>query len=123
LNAPLGIAWLFAMPDAELWEGEMLGVRLAETDLLLVKLGEARVHAYEDRCPHAGARLSEGMLSGTTLRCRAHHWDFDVRTGEGINPRNCKLTRIPVRVEGGAVLVQLRSPGDKPVAAGDIPCR
>jgi toluene monooxygenase system ferredoxin subunit len=100
--------WQLAIAADDLWEGEMVGLRLAGTDVLLVKLGEHEVHAFADRCPHAGARLSEGMLCGTTLRCNAHHWDFDVRTGEGINPRTCKLARYPVQIVAGGVMVQLR---------------
>jgi len=100
--------WQYALPAEALWEGEMVGVRLADADVLLVKLGANEIHAYDDHCPHAGARLSEGMLCGSTLRCNAHHWDFDVRTGDGINPRKCQLTRHPVQVVDGAVMVQLR---------------
>ena len=100
--------WQLAIASDDLWEGEMVGVRVDETDVLLVKLGEDEVHAYADRCPHAGARLSEGMLCGTTLRCSVHHWDFDARSGEGINPRKCTLARYPVQIVDGTVMVQLR---------------
>jgi len=85
----------------------MVGVRLGDTDVLLVNVGNGEIHAYENRCPHAGSRLSEGRLSATTLQCATHHWEFDIRTGDGINPRTCKLRRLPVQVAGGVVLVQL----------------
>lgn len=71
----------------QLWEGEMIGVRLAGADVLLVNLGPDGIHAYDNRCPHAGSRLSDGRLSAANLRCGAHLWEFDVRTGEGVNPR------------------------------------
>lgn len=100
--------WLVALAVDDLWEGEMVGVRVGGVDVLLVNLGGGDVHAYENRCPHAGARLSEGHLSATTLRCGVHLWEFDPRTGAGVNPRNCRLRRYAVKVEGGSVMVRVR---------------
>lgn len=88
----------------------MIGVRLEGANVLLVRLGAGAVHAYDDRCPHAGARLSEGRLCAAALRCSAHHWEFDLRTGEGINPRKCRLWEHGVQIVEGEVLVQLRRP-------------
>jgi toluene monooxygenase system ferredoxin subunit len=100
--------WLVALAVDDLWEHEMVGVRVGEAEVLLVNLGGGDVHAYENRCPHAGARLSEGHLSATTLTCGVHLWEFDARTGAGQNPRNCQLRRYPVKIEGGAVMVRVR---------------
>lgn len=37
------------------------------------------------RCPHAGADLSQtGSISGNTLTCRVHGWQFDLETGRCI---------------------------------------
>jgi toluene monooxygenase system ferredoxin subunit len=102
----MGEGWTFALELAELWDGEMTGVRVADRDVLLVNVGGV-VHAYEDRCPHASAKLSEGELSATTLRCGSHHWEFDVASGAGINPRNCRLRTFEVQVVDGAVFVRL----------------
>ena len=98
--------WLEALPLDELWEGEMVGLRLGETDVLLINLGQDGVHAYHDRCPHAQSLLSEGRLRAATVQCAAHLWEFDARTGDSVNPRNCKLRRYPVKIVEGVVLVQ-----------------
>jgi toluene monooxygenase system ferredoxin subunit len=87
----------------------MVGVSLGYVDVLLVHLASGEIHAYDNRCPHAGSRLSEGHLGATILRCPAHQWEFDVRTGRGINPIDCKLRRYPVKVVDGDILVQLNS--------------
>ena len=100
--------WTVATTLDELWEGEMVGVRLSEADVLLVRLGAAEVHAYDNRCPHAGSRLSEGSLNGTVLQCGTHLWEFDACTGQGVNPANCRLHRFPVKIADGSVLVQLK---------------
>ncbi|HVZ36709.1 MAG TPA: Rieske 2Fe-2S domain-containing protein [Polyangiaceae bacterium] len=100
-----GDGWTVALPLDELWEGEMLGLRVGDADVLLVNLGEGGIQAYENRCPHARARLSEGLLSAGTVRCAVHHWEFDLRTGNGINPRTCRLRRYAVRIEDGLVKI------------------
>ena len=102
-------AWRHAAAVDELWEDEIVRVRLGELDLLLVRLRGNEVHAYDNRCPHAGSPLSDGSLNGTTLRCSAHFWEFDARTGEGVNPRNCSLRRFPVRIVNGHVMVRVDS--------------
>jgi toluene monooxygenase system ferredoxin subunit len=102
-------SWTFAISLDDLWEGEMVGVRLGETAVLLVNLGAEGVRAFENRCPHAGSLLSEGTLRAGALQCSTHLWEFDARTGAGINPRNCRLRSFPVRIENGAVLVRLDS--------------
>jgi nitrite reductase/ring-hydroxylating ferredoxin subunit len=37
--------------------------------------------AYEDVCPHAQWRLSEGEVINGRLECPGHGWEFDVATG------------------------------------------
>lgn len=95
-----------AIAAADLWPGEMTGVVVGGQRVLLVSL-ETGVCAYEDRCKHQGVPLSEGTLAGTVLTCRAHQWQYDVRTGAGVNPAGVQLRCYPVRVEGGAIWVGL----------------
>jgi toluene monooxygenase system ferredoxin subunit len=100
-------AWLPVLYLDDVWEGEMVAIRVADADVLVVHLGDGEIRAYDNRCPHAGSPLSEGRLSDATLTCATHLWQFDARTGEGINPRGCKLRRYPMRVVDGVVVVRL----------------
>ena len=93
-------------PLAELWVGDLVAARIAGTRVLVVRLGD-EVHAYEDRCAHLGVALSEGSLDGRVLTCSAHHWQYDVATGRGINPVSACLVRFPVKIDGGVVYVEL----------------
>jgi toluene monooxygenase system ferredoxin subunit len=95
-----------AVSDDELWIGEMRGLSLNGRRVLLIRTDEG-YSAFEDRCAHLGVRLSEGELSGCTLTCRAHHYQYDARTGQGVNPRSVRLRRFPVEVSGGGVLVDV----------------
>jgi toluene monooxygenase system ferredoxin subunit len=88
----------------DLWSGEMIGLEVNGEPILLVNV-ENRIYAYADVCPHQKSRLSEGTLTGKVLRCARHHWEFDVCSGSGVNPRNSCLKVFPIRVDGEDILV------------------
>jgi toluene monooxygenase system ferredoxin subunit len=77
-------------------------------NILLVNVNEM-VRAYVDVCPHMRTRLSQGSLQGHVLTCATHHWQFDIRTGKGINPETACLEELPVRIDDGEILVDLDS--------------
>lgn len=71
-----------------------------------------RLFACADRCPHAGATLSQGELEGAVLTCPRHGSQFDVRTGERLRgPADIGLTVFPVLEEGGQVYLLLAPDG------------
>jgi nitrite reductase/ring-hydroxylating ferredoxin subunit len=87
--------------------------------VLLINI-EDRIYAYADVCPHQKSRLSEGSLLGNALRCARHHWEFDVRTGHGINPRNACLKVFPVTIDGRDVLVDVDGTEPREAAAAKV---
>ncbi|HVV84907.1 MAG TPA: MmoB/DmpM family protein [Kofleriaceae bacterium] len=99
----------------EHWPGDLRGVVVDGRKVVLVRVGEA-ICAYEDRCPHLGVPLSQGTVSRGILRCRAHHHEYDARTGAGVNPRGEALVRFPVKHEGDHILVDVDVAGG-PAAA------
>lgn len=90
----------------ELWPGEPRGFVVAGTPVLLLRLEET-VYAYEDRCAHLGQRLSCGRLHHGVLTCPAHHWEYDMRSGEGVNPSHVRLRKLPVTIRAGDVWIEL----------------
>ena len=76
--------WHPVAAEAELG-GAPLALRLLGTDLVLWR-NAFGVHAFDDRCPHRGARLSLGRVVGDALQCAYHGWCFD---GGG------RCTRVP----------------------------
>jgi len=81
----------------DVWEGELVPVDVAGVAIFLVKVGGA-IQAYEDRCPHQNNPLSDGILEDGRLMCRYHNWCFALESGDGLNPEDVELTRIPVRI-------------------------
>src|SRR5579864_8761796 len=90
----------------DLWSGEVIGLEVNGEPVLLVNVDD-RIYAYADVCPHQMSRLSEGTLTDKILRCARHHWEFDVCSGSGVNPRNACLRMFPIRGDGEDILVDM----------------
>ena len=81
---------------------------------LAIFLHEGRVQACNNRCPHEGYPLVEGTLEGAAdgacvLTCQWHNWKFDLATGANLHGGDA-LRIYPVKVEAGAVWVDVRDP-------------
>jgi nitrite reductase/ring-hydroxylating ferredoxin subunit len=59
-------------------------------------------HACADRCPHAGATLSEGELESGVVTCPRHGSQFDVATGQRVRgPADTDIATYPTVEDGG----------------------
>jgi toluene monooxygenase system ferredoxin subunit len=92
----------------QLWDGEMEAFDVGEEEVLVLKV-DGQVRAYDGICPHQSSSLVEGELERGVLTCRAHEWQFDALTGDGVNPKGISLTRHDVQVSGGMICVRLRA--------------
>ena len=62
----------------------------------------SRFHACADRCPHAGATLSEGELERGVITCPRHGSQFDVATGQRLRgPADTDIATYPTVEDGG----------------------
>lgn len=72
-----------------------------------------QVFAAQDVCPHAGARLSEGDITGAIVTCPRHGSQFDVRNGERLRgPADIAIKTFRVEIDGGQVYV-VKDEGDQ----------
>jgi nitrite reductase (NADH) small subunit len=87
-------------------EGRSL--RVGEHELAIFNLGE-RFLAVENRCPHRGGPLADGIVSRGTVVCPLHAWKIDLSTGSVTNqPESAQCVRtFPVRVEHGVIFIEL----------------
>jgi nitrite reductase/ring-hydroxylating ferredoxin subunit len=107
----------------ELASGQMKAFQVGRRSIVLVR-GEGDFYALRNLCPHQGAELSEGWLSGTALpspvgevhygrageilRCPWHNWEFDVRTGRSLHdPDHERVRAYSVVVRESEVYVDL----------------
>jgi nitrite reductase (NADH) small subunit len=58
------------------------------------------VFAIEDRCPHRGGPLSQGIVHGAAVTCPLHNWVISLETGRAMGADEGAVRTIPVRREG-----------------------
>src|SRR2546430_7849804 len=91
----------------EIAEGTVRRVEVGGRSLALLKVGGA-IRALDDRCPHAGGPLGEGIVEGGLLRCPWHERRFDPTTGVCLtHPATRPATCFALRVEDDSVIVSL----------------
>jgi nitrite reductase (NADH) small subunit len=86
------------------------GARVVKTwrgDIAVFRTAGDEVFALDDRCPHKGGPLSQGIVHGRAVACPLHNWVISLETGEAAAPdRGCTRT-IPVRLVDGRILLAL----------------
>jgi nitrite reductase (NADH) small subunit len=83
-------------------------VTLGSHELAIFNLGD-RYLATDNRCPHAGGPLCDGIVAGDSVVCPLHAWKIRLADGSVERPSGkaaCVRT-YPTRVEDGIVLVGL----------------
>lgn len=56
------------------------------TDIAIFKTATGAIFALEDKCPHKGGPLSQGIVHGRSVSCPLHNWDISLETGEALGP-------------------------------------
>lgn len=69
------------------------------------RTGAGEVYALDDRCPHKGGPLSEGIVHGASVTCPLHNWVFDLNTGHAQGADEGEVATHPCRVEEDRILI------------------
>jgi nitrite reductase/ring-hydroxylating ferredoxin subunit len=79
--------------------------------VLLLRLSDEEVRAFTPICPHANGDMTYGHYYDGAIECPLHGWRFDVRSGACVEPEGSTPMRtFPVRIEEGAVAVEIARP-------------
>src|SRR5258706_5736155 len=82
-------------------------------DIAIFRTAEHRVFGLQDKCPHKGGPLSQGIVFDNRVACPLHNWTIALDSGCAQAPdEGCALS-FPVKVEQGIVFLA----PDAPVAA------
>lgn len=65
-------------------------------------------YATDGLCTHEQVHLADGFVMDNIIECPMHNGRFDYRTGEAKGAPACvNLRTYPVKVEAGAIFIQL----------------
>ncbi len=79
-------------------------------EIAVFRTSDDQVFAVEDRCPHKGGPLSQGIVFGNKVACPLHNWSIDLAAGEAVAPDKGCVTRFPAKIENGQVFVSPYTP-------------
>jgi nitrite reductase (NADH) small subunit len=74
-------------------------------EIAVFRTGDNAVFALLNRCPHKRGPLSQGIVHGHAVACPLHNWTIALATGEAQGADKGCTPTIPVKVEGGRVLI------------------
>jgi nitrite reductase (NADH) small subunit len=78
-------------------------------NIAVFRTADDSIFALDDRCPHKGGPLSQGIVHGRRVTCPLHSWVIELASGEAVAPdKGCAHT-ITSRLEAGRILLQLRA--------------
>ena len=80
-------------------------VRTAQGCVAVFRTADDQVFALDDRCPHKGGPLSEGIVHGTSGTCPLHNWVFDMNSGAAQGGDDGQVRTYPTKVQQGRVLI------------------
>ena len=85
----------------------MKGAEFDGRRVLVVNL-DGKLLAWDGTCTHEEADLSTGFLFGERVTCPLHLSQFDLITGEAVNPPATQpLKKYSVKVENNEVYVEV----------------
>jgi nitrite reductase/ring-hydroxylating ferredoxin subunit len=87
--------------------GSAIRVEVEERSIALFNL-DGTFYAIDDQCPHQGASLSEGAVTGAQVICPWHAARFDLKTGAVLNPpAEVDVSCHRVRVQGSDLEIEI----------------
>jgi nitrite reductase (NADH) small subunit len=96
----------------ELNDIPLRGARCVKTPsgkIAVFRTAENEVFAIEDRCPHKGGPLSQGIVHGTSVTCPLHNMVISLENGQALGADQGEVRTIPVRSDNGVLFLRLES--------------
>jgi nitrite reductase (NADH) small subunit len=86
----------------------ILGARIVKSAAGCVAVFRTAINeafAIDDRCPHRGGPLSQGIVHGKTVTCPLHNWIISLETGAAQGADTGQVNTIALRIEAGRILL------------------
>jgi len=87
-----------------------LGSRVVRTPtghIAVFRTEHDEVFALDDRCPHKGGPLSQGIVHNHRVTCPLHNFVIELASGEAVAPDQGCTRSHPAKVENGVVWLSI----------------
>ena len=88
------------------------GCRVVHTQqgqIALFRTASGEIFALDNRCPHKGGPLSEGIVHDRKVTCPLHNWVISLENGEAAGADKGSTRQYPVRLQDGRVHLDIAS--------------
>ncbi|MBU2582879.1 MAG: nitrite reductase small subunit NirD [Alphaproteobacteria bacterium] len=85
------------------------GARVVKTPMgciAVFRTASDDLFALNDRCPHKGGPLSEGIVHGTSVTCPLHNFVISLETGLAQGADKGEVATFPVRCQAGRIQLE-----------------
>jgi nitrite reductase (NADH) small subunit len=103
------MSWMRITPAENIPAREGRALRIGALSVAIFNTGSG-YFAVENRCPHAGGPLADGIVGGTTVTCPLHNWRICLESGKLERPCGSSIRAVrtfSTKVEDGVVLLSL----------------
>ncbi len=88
-------------------------IETPEGKVAVFRTGDDCVFAIDDRCPHKGGPLSQGIVHGASVTCPLHNWVISLESGKAQGADQGCVRTIPVKVEDGQLYIGLAQQAER----------
>jgi nitrite reductase (NADH) small subunit len=84
------------------------GARCVKTPrgkIAVFRTADNEVFAIDDRCPHKGGPLSQGIVHGAAVTCPLHNWVISLETGKALGADEGRVRTFPIETRGEEIFV------------------
>jgi nitrite reductase (NADH) small subunit len=84
------------------------GARIVKTPhgcIAVFRTAENEAFAIDDKCPHKGGPLSQGIVHGTSVTCPLHNWVIALDTGSALGADKGQVRTYPLEIVDGRLLL------------------
>ena len=80
-------------------------VKTAHGCIAVFRTANDDVFALNDKCPHKGGPLSQGIVHGNAVTCPLHNWVISLETGEAQGADEGRVARYTLKVDAGTIYI------------------
>lgn len=88
-------------------------VATSRGDIAIFRAADDAVFAVDDKCPHKGGPLSQGIVHGHSVTCPLHNLIIDLETGQATGVDEGCTRSVPVKIENGRILLGISVAAEK----------
>ena len=101
------MSWIKITDAVNIPVREGRSVKVGSEEIAIFNLGD-RFAAIDNRCPHNGGPLCDGIVAGAAVVCPLHGWKVCLDTGAILKPQvPVTVETYPTKLEDGVILVDV----------------